>query len=32
VEFTWKDQIVEELKEFEGEFERGEIVDMNFSY
>jgi hypothetical protein len=26
------DEIVEELEEFEGEFEREEIVDMNFLY
>jgi len=32
VEFIKKDQIVEELEKFEGEFKRGEIVDMNSSY
>ncbi len=32
VEFIEKDEIVEELKEFEGEFEREEIVDMNSLY
>jgi hypothetical protein len=30
VEFIKKDEIVEESKEFEGEFEREEIADMNF--
>jgi hypothetical protein len=29
VEFTEKNEIVKELEEFEGEFEREEIVDMN---
>jgi hypothetical protein len=32
VEFTKKNEIVKELEEFEGEFEREEIVDMNFLY
>jgi hypothetical protein len=33
VEFKEKDEIVEEeLKEFQGEFERKEIVNMNFLY
>jgi hypothetical protein len=32
LEFIHKDEIVEELEEFEGEFEREEIVDMNSLY
>jgi hypothetical protein len=33
VEFVEKDKIIEdELEEFEGEFKREEIVDMNFLY
>ncbi len=33
VKFIEKNEIVEEeLEEFEGEFEREEIVDMNFLY
>jgi len=32
VEFIKKDEIVEELEEFEGEFEREKFVNMNFFY
>jgi hypothetical protein len=32
VEFIEKNEIVKELEEFEGEFEREKIVDMNFLY
>jgi hypothetical protein len=32
VEFIEKNEVVKELEEFEGEFEREEIVDMNFLY
>ncbi len=32
VEFIEQDEIVEELEEFEGEFEKEEIVNMNYLY
>jgi hypothetical protein len=33
VEFIKKDKIIEkELEDFEGEFEKEEIIDMNFLY